>query len=194
MPCAREITMQVDDPFARARAGDESARTRLVREHQSVVFKLVTRVLQTGGLGHLAEDASQESFLRAFGALDRFDPNGPAKFSTGLLTIAARVAIDMLKHARVRVGVEPMHRVPDLVALDRADEQDRQRRLASAMVSAVSELPAPYRAAFVLAEYHGLSHDEVARMLGLRSATVRSRLSKARSRIRERLEKLRDDR
>lgn len=182
---------RADSTLRRAQSGDRAARHELVLAHQNSVFRLVARVLETGGLAHLAEDAAQDTFLKAFRSLHRFDVDGPAKFSTWLATIATRVAIDLLK--RPRRAIEPAHSV-ELVEAQGADTLERQQRLAQAVVDAVAELPPAYRAAFVLIEYDGISPDEVAEMLDLTPGTLRSRLSKARTRIRRRLKDLRDDR
>lgn len=180
-----------DSTLRRAQSGDRAARHELVLAHQDSVFRLVARVLQTGGMGHLAEDAAQDTFLKAFRSLHRFEADGPAKFSTWLATIATRVALDVLK--RPRRAIEPAHSV-DLVAAGGADALERQQRLAQAVVDAVAELSPAYRAAFVLIEYDGFSPDEVASMLELTPGTLRSRLSKARTSIRQRLKAVRDDR
>lgn len=139
------------------------------------------------GLDSLTEDLAQETFLRAFRALDRFDPDGPATFSTWLLKIASRLAINELTRKR-----------PKLAAADRLgaphtpESEHRRKRIGEAIATAVGELPPAFRAAFILREYHGLEYGEIADMLDLELGTVKSRLARARRMLRERLEGVRE--
>ncbi len=169
-----------------AKRGDRNALRELVRKHQGAVGGLLRRMLGPVGLGALTEDLAQETFLRAFRALDRFDPDGPATFSTWLLKIAARLAINEL--ARKRPRVEPNAELVDVDSPERAHDR---RRMAAAIEQAVAELPPPFRAAFVLREYNGLDYAEIAQMLQLELGTVKSRLSRARRLLRERLKGVR---
>ncbi|MEM6293654.1 MAG: sigma-70 family RNA polymerase sigma factor [Myxococcota bacterium] len=178
-----------NDPTAlivAAQRGERSALRKLVREHQGAVGGLLRRMLGPVGLGGLTEDLAQETFLRAFRALGRFDPEGPARFSTWVLKIAARLAINELARKRPRIQ-------PDAVLVD-AESPEREhdrRRVAAAIEAAVAELPPPFRAAFVLREYHGLDYAEIAKMLDLELGTVKSRLSRARRLLRDRLKGIR---
>ena len=139
------------------------------------------------GLDSLTEDLAQETFLRAFRALDRFDPDGPAAFSTWLLKIASRLAINEL--ARKRPKLAP---ADALDAASTPESEHRRQRIGRAIATAVGELPPPFRAAFLLREYHGLEYAEIAEMLDLELGTVKSRLSRARRLLRERLEGVRE--
>ncbi|HEY0711791.1 MAG TPA: RNA polymerase sigma factor, partial [Polyangia bacterium] len=110
------------------------------------------------------------------------DPRGPAKLSTWILTIASRLCIDELRRRECPVDVEtlteadagPTH--SPLVITER-------RRIAAAIEAAVADLPAPFRAAFLLREAHGLAYDEIARALNIEIGSVRSRLARARARL-----------
>ncbi|MCA1825313.1 MAG: RNA polymerase sigma factor [Myxococcales bacterium] len=152
----------------RAQAGDDAACRALVERYQRPVFALISRTI---GHGPLVEDLAQETFLKAFRALARFDPAGRARFSTWLLTIAARLAID---HARRR---EPAPDRPRLAA--------GSAELRTALAAAVESLPPDFRAAFLLREAHGFSTAEVAEALGVEEGTVKSRLSRAREALRQ---------
>ena len=81
-----------------ARAGDEEAFSRIVEAYQRPVFNLCYRML---GERTLAEDAAQETFLRAFLGLKRYDPKRP--FITWLLSIASHHCIDRLRRRRLRL-------------------------------------------------------------------------------------------
>ncbi len=170
-----------------ARAGDRSALRGLVRLHQRQVGALLRRMLGPAGLDSLTEDLAQETFLRAFRALDRFDPAGPATFSTWLLRIASRLAINELARKRpLRASAE------SLGSTSTPESEHRRKRIGQAIATAVGELPPPFRAAFLLREYHGLDYAEIAQMLGLELGTVKSRLSRARRLLRVQLEGVRE--
>ena len=172
---------------ARAQSGDRVALTQLVLRNQRQVGGLLRRMLGPAGLDALTEDLAQETFIRAFRALDRFDPNGPATFSTWLLRIASRLAINELTRKRPE-------RAPtgSLGSASTPESEHGRKRMGQAIATAVGELPPPFRAAFLLREYHGLDYAEIARMLDLELGTVKSRLSRARRLLRERLEGVRE--
>lgn len=178
----------IDGPLVvRAQAGDRSALTHLVRRNQKQVGGLLRRMLGPVGLDALTEDLAQETFLRAFRALHRFDPDGRATFSTWLLRIASRLAINEL--ARKRPERAP---TGSLGSPSTPESEHHRKRMGQAIADAVGELPPPFRAAFLLREYHGLDYAEIAQMLDLELGTVKSRLSRARRLLRGQLEGLRE--
>ena len=87
--------------LARARRGDRDGCARFVTFHQRLVFAAIGRIVGPHGGQARVEDLAQEAFLKALRALHRFDPSGPAKVSTWLLTIATRVALSDLRRRRV---------------------------------------------------------------------------------------------
>jgi RNA polymerase sigma-70 factor (ECF subfamily) len=163
----------------RAQRGDADAGRALVERYQAPVFALLGRML--GGVRRVAvEDLAQDTFLAVFAALPRFRPDGAARLSTWILTIATRRAIDELRRR------PPVPIAVDDVAppRDRADTTAERRQLAAAIDRALAELSPPYRAAFILRELHGLDYGEVALALGIDLGTVRSRLARARAALR----------
>jgi RNA polymerase sigma-70 factor (ECF subfamily) len=172
--------------LAAARDGDARARTALVRAHQGAVFALLQRMLRPSGLDALVEDLAQETFLRAFRALPRFDPQGRARLRTWLLTIATRLAINECK--RTRVPTVPVDDFAEtLQGPFTADRDDTRRRAAAAIARAISGLPPRQRAAFVLQHFHHLDHAAIANALEVPVGTVKSRLARARTALREAL-------
>jgi RNA polymerase sigma-70 factor (ECF subfamily) len=129
------------------------------------------------------EDLAQEVFLRASRALPDFEEGGTAKVSTWLLTIAARMAIDA---RRKRI-------VPTIPLLDEATvsaegtpETERARKeLGRAIEAAARALTPEHRDVFLLADLHGLPMNEIATVLSVRENTVKTRLFRARARLRE---------
>lgn len=164
--------------LAAARRGDPGARRELVLVYQDRVFHLLRRMLEPSGLGSWIEDLAQEVFLRAFAALDRFDPAGSAQLSTWLLTIATRRAIDLLR-TRSRRAVVSFEGAAEALA---CGTNEASSLTTLAVVRAVGELSPTLRGAFILRTYHGLPYDEIARVLEIEPGTVASRITRARAR------------
>lgn len=174
----------------RAQRGDEDAFRGLVQCYQHRVFALLSRMLGPDRRAAV-EDLAQETFLDVFRALGRFSSLGPARLSTWILTIASRRAIDELR--RRPLVTEPLGELDLPAASPGADEGARRQRLAAAIQQAIAELAPPYRAAFLLREYHGLEYADIARALDIDPGTVKSRLSRARGALRQALAEVRHD-
>lgn len=175
--------------LARAQRGDESARRAVVVHYQRPVFGLLSRMLWRQGDPAAVEDLAQETFLRVFRSLEGFDPAGRARLSTWILTIASRLAIDTLR--RRNRNAQPL---PDLVATGPSPDADLDRRqTALAIEHALDDLSPPYRAAFILRELHGLAYADIAQALEIDVGTVRSRLNRARTALRDNLARTREE-
>lgn len=183
-----EIARRELDPAAveAARAGDDAACRALVRFYQRPIHALMWRMLGSAGRRPLAEDLTQEAFVRAFRALPRFDPHGVAPLSAWLLRIATRTAIDELR--RRRLAVAPLDLVePTASSAARPDEIAQWTSTAGAVRRAADRLSPEVRAAFVLRAYHELSYPEIAEALDVDLGTVKSRLFRARATLAEQL-------
>lgn len=174
----------------RAREGDLAAFNRIVLRHQDAVYGLAYRFL---GERAAAEDAAQEAFLRAYRSLARFRGGSVRSW---LLTIVANVARDELRRRRRRperslepdrddapARAEPVDRGPTPEEQVLADS--RREELRAALEAALGTLPEAWRMTVLLADVHGLPHEEVARATGVAPGTVKSRLSRARGRLRD---------
>jgi RNA polymerase sigma-70 factor (ECF subfamily) len=159
-----------------AQKGDPQAFTALVEAYQRPVYNLCYRML---GNAEDAEDAAQETFLRAFKAMKRYDPK--RSFSTWLLSIAAHYCIDQIRRRRYPiVSVEDLP-VPDLpdrqpgveTVLSRREEQQRVRLL-------LNVLDPTDRAAVVMYYWYDFSYREISEALSLTLSAVKSRLHRAR--------------
>jgi RNA polymerase sigma-70 factor, ECF subfamily len=178
---------ELDDvTLARAKRGEERARRALVELYQRQVHALLYRML--GGRGDLAADLAQETFVRVFGAIERFAPGGAARLSTWILTIATRLALNELR----RKPHETLADV-DVPGGARPDRELERRALAAAVRRCIAELKPEYRAVLILREYHELDYEEIAVALEIDVGTVKSRLSRARGALREALGELRHD-
>lgn len=160
--------MQDPDPrtLARARAGDPAAFEELVRAYQGDVYRFAYSYTRDRGL---AEDATQEAFLRAYRFLPGF--RGDSRFGSWLFRIARNCALDAI---RARRGQEERAlRAPaPLGPPDPAARIELQTALA-----AVSP---EHREPFLLIEVFGLSYREAADVLRVRVGTVKSRMHRAR--------------
>lgn len=164
-----------------AQQGSDEAFTRLVEEHQTHVYNLCYRML---GEPEAAEDAAQESFLRAYQNLQRYDRNRP--FATWLLSIAAHYCIDRLRRRKLSMfsldeenddGVtfeiaDPASPNPEAESVKR-EERDRLHIL-------LKDLDATDRAAIILRYWNDYSEIEIAQSLNLTVSAVKSRLHRAR--------------
>jgi RNA polymerase sigma-70 factor (ECF subfamily) len=168
-----------NDIIRRVVAGEIEAFRLLVERHQRAVFRMVGGFLADA---HRREDAAQEAFLRAYRRLATFDP-ARGRFSTWLLAIARNVCRNALRSRSPAIVANP----PD-VADPRTPYDDlAEKELFAELDRALASLPEPQKAAFVLAELVGLPHDEIARIEGIEPGTVRSRLSRAKRKLREML-------
>jgi RNA polymerase sigma-70 factor, ECF subfamily len=174
----------VDDEKAwvdQARNGNEEAFTRLVEAYQTPVYNLCYRML---GEPEAAEDASQETFLKVYQNLTRYDPDRP--FATWLLSIAAHHCIDKLRRRRfVSFSLDeedddeaPME-LPDRNAPDPENETSR-REEHQHLHQVLQSLDPIDRAAVVLRYWQDASEVEIAETLNLTVPAVKSRLHRAR--------------
>jgi RNA polymerase sigma-70 factor (ECF subfamily) len=181
-----------DAEFARQVAGGNTAAFEtLMRRHNRMLFRTARAILRDDAE---AEDTLQEAYLQAYQSIGGF--RGEAKLSTWFARIVANEALMRLrKHAR-RAAIVPLQPSAALEALDqipdtnmdktpeRSAQRGELRRLLEAQIDA---LPDDYRAVFVLRAVEEMSVEETAAVLGIPPATVRSRLFRARSLLREAL-------
>ncbi len=180
MPQVRADPESELDEFTlvRAQRGDEDACRALFSRHQRAVYGMCSRLLHDPAR---IEDVVQETFLRVFAALPRFDRQGPAKLSTWILTIAIRLCRDEARKRRRRHGAQmPAWVETEAVA---ADVPVQRRAELVAVDAAIRALPDGMREALVLSCVDGLSTAEVAAVLGVEPGTVKSRVSRARQKL-----------
>jgi RNA polymerase sigma-70 factor, ECF subfamily len=164
------------DAIRRVLAGDVEWFRRLVERYQRPLLSLV-RNLTPPDIDQ--EGVAQEVFLAAFRCLASFDPKRSA-FSTWLFTIARNRCRNELARRRP-VAAADLPDIPDLRSPERvASEAELFRRLDAAL----DALPFEQRSAFVLAELQGLSYEEVVRIEGVGVGTVKSRIARAREKLR----------
>lgn len=172
--------------IARAQHGDEEAFAELVRSHQDDMYTLAYRLT---GDRELAADVAQEALIRAWRGLGGF--RGDAAFATWLYRITANTAWTLRKRQRRHRWaalelVEPTA-APETPATHpeaAGDTGDLRRRL----LAALSLLPASSRQVVILKDVEGMSHAEIAGILGISVTAAKVRLHRARLRLRRLLE------
>jgi RNA polymerase sigma-70 factor (ECF subfamily) len=172
-------------------AGDDSACTRLVTDHQRMVYQLALHLL---GDQQEALDLSQEVFLRVFRTLRQF--RGQSTLRTWIYRIVVTQASNRRRWWRRRrrafqVGLDEhaaRHGEPvESRHFAMPDALTQQHETAGMVWSALERLPVDQRAAIVLREIEGLSYDEIAQALGVGVGAVKARLARARAALRSEL-------
>ncbi len=164
--------------IAEAQAGDKDAFAKLVEKYQRPVFSVCYRML---GTATAAEDAAQEAFIRAYMALDRYDPN--RSFATWLLSIASNYSIDQLRKKKVTILSMDNENYSWLAPPDPGPSPEKaalEKEKQALVQEILSDLPETDRAAIILQFWHDYSYDEIAESLNLSTSAVKSRLFRAR--------------
>ncbi|HUQ80562.1 MAG TPA: sigma-70 family RNA polymerase sigma factor [Gemmatimonadaceae bacterium] len=151
--------------------GSEAAFEVLYDRHTPRLLQTAWRIV--GGAQHDAEDAVQDAWVRAIGALDGW--SGQAPFGAWMRGIVVHLALDTLRRQR-RFAEDTDVGVVDDAPDDRLD-----------LESAIAALPAGYRAVLVLHDIEGFTHDEIGAQLGITAGTSKGQLFKARRAVRARL-------
>jgi RNA polymerase sigma-70 factor (ECF subfamily) len=178
------------EAIRRCLAGDENAYRDLIGRYRRQVYSLALRMVRQS---EDAEDLTQETFVRMFRALDRYDPT--RSFTAWLFTITSRLCIDHLRRRKLAplplhhreagsdeeyvIDIEDTEPRPDEVT-QRGEEEHRVQRL-------IDGLPAHYRIVVMLRHQQDLSYDEIAEALGIPLGTVKARIHRARALLAERL-------
>jgi RNA polymerase sigma-70 factor (ECF subfamily) len=179
------------DLVVRWQGGDASAFEELIRRHETRVFRLLMRML---GSREEAEDVSQETFLSLHRHGHKFRHD--ARFSTFIYRVAANAALNRRrtlgrKNARIRQLQARNAAGDDLPTVPRDPESAASGvEVQSRVQDALLRLPADLRMATVLYDIEGLSYKEIASALGIPEGTVKSRIHRARSALRDRLKGL----
>ena len=174
--------------IAEARAGDKESFSQLVEKYQKPVFSVCYRML---GTPTAAEDAAQEAFIRAYQALDRYDPE--RSFATWILSIASNYSIDQLRKKKVTILSMDSDKHAWLAPPDPgpSPEKAAMDKEKSALVQAIlAELNETDRAAVILQYWHEYSYEEIAETLDLSSSAVKSRLFRARKLMAEKWQEM----
>lgn len=174
----------------RAQRGDVHAYEELVRRYQGIAARVA--YLKTGNQAE-AEDAAQSAFVKAYYALDRFEPRNP--FRPWLLRIVANEASNRNRSVRRRAGLQ-LRLTEDRPREDAAPSPERavlESEPRAALVKALSQLKESDRLVIAYRYLCDLSEAETAAALGCPAGTVKSRLSRALKRLKAILAAQRDE-
>jgi RNA polymerase sigma-70 factor, ECF subfamily len=183
-----------DEPslVAAAKAGDISAFEELVGRYERKIFRLTQNITQNK---EDAEDSMQEAFLKAFEHLAEFEGN--SRFYTWLVRIAVNQALMKLRKRRPNVVSldEEIDTGEETVPRDVQDwgpspeQRFEQTEMSEILSSVISDLEPPFRIVFQLRDIEELSTEETAEALGLSVPAVKSRLLRARLKLRQKLDR-----
>jgi RNA polymerase sigma factor (sigma-70 family) len=176
--------MDEQELILRSKNGDVDAFNSLVEQYQRLVFNLALRML---GNAEAAEDASQDTFISAYRAIDKFRGGS---FKSWVLRIAANSCHDkqrVIRRYRV-VSLDTLLETDDLPQSSNTESPEDyalRRELGRFLNDGLSHLPEDQRLAVVLSDVEGLSYEEVAQVAGCSLGTVKSRLNRGRTRLRD---------
>ena len=170
----------------RASAGDTSAFNELMTQHEQKMYAVALRMCANR---EDAQDCLQEAMLRVYRAIAGF--KGQSNFSTWLYRITMNTCLDELRRKKKKQntsldGLLDQGWMPSDEGIG-PEKQALMHELRTKMSGAIQELPEEMRLAVVLRDVQGFSYDEVAQMTEVSVGTVKSRISRGREKLREKL-------
>ena len=167
--------------IARIADGDHTAFASFFQRYADRIYRYALTLVRERAL---AEEVVQETMLAVWKGAGTF--RGDARPSTWVLGIARHKGLDKLRREEQNARLQAEHEEPDTAA---DPEREAARELLQDRVrAALEKLPGGHRETVVLAFYHGLSYREIAKLLGCREGTVKSRMFYAKERLRELLQ------
>jgi RNA polymerase sigma-70 factor, ECF subfamily len=182
------------DLVARARKGSEKAYRELLGRYQRPVFSLIFRMVRDR---ERAEDLAQETFVRVFNNIDRYDDR--YKFSSWIFKIANNLTIDSIRRKEVptvsmdgsRNAVTPEQIAATTLSIASDDENPEElleaRELGEEIERAIDQLRPDYRTAILLRHVEGRPYEEIAEIMSVPLGTVKTYIHRARHALRESL-------
>ena len=169
-----------------AQKGDLAAFNRLVMSHQGVAYNVAYRIL---GNADAAADACQEAFLSAFKGIGKFRGGS---FRSWILRIVTNACYDQLRYQKRRpansleeVSENPAYSSQLVNGRERPEEYALRQELSQVIQLGIETLPPDQRTVLVLSDVQGFSYQEIAEITGVSLGTVKSRLSRARAKLRD---------
>lgn len=167
-----------------AARGDEAAFLVLYQRHRDAVFRFAYRF--TGSVA-AAEDVTHDCFLSLIKSPERFDPTRGAGLRTYLYAAARNLSFKHLRPASAEVTLEELTEEPRGPEVEQPLRQLLDEELSAQVREAVASLPPLQREALILFEYEELSLAEIAAVIGAETGVVKSRLHRARQKLRQTL-------
>jgi RNA polymerase sigma-70 factor (ECF subfamily) len=163
--------------------GDIESFRLLVDRYNKPVMRFIRNI--SGGRD--CEDVAQDVFVSAYEKLGSFDP-ARSNFSTWIFTIARNKSINALKRKRVFSTSNLMERHTE----DCPSDDIANRELFEELDRKLDDLPSRQKRAIVMAEFEGLPYEQIAQIEGVRTGTIKSRISRAKDKLAKALEKFRE--
>jgi RNA polymerase sigma-70 factor, ECF subfamily len=191
-PIAATATADAD-LVARARARDEAAIRSIMQANNRRLYRLARGILRNDSE---AEDVVQETYVRAFTHLDNF--RGDSSLATWLARIAMNEALGRLRRQRPSVDLGTLApgvleaqiiQFPLSAPSEDPEKSMAQREIQHVVEHAIDELPEAFRIVFITRVIEGMNVEETADILGLKPETVKTRLHRARTMLRDNVEK-----
>ncbi len=187
-----KTTAAVDGLVTRARDRDEAAIRAIIKANNRLLYRLARGILRNDSE---AEDVVQETYVRAFTNLDSF--RGDSSLATWLARIAMNEALGRLRSQRPTVELASLPsgtieaqiiQFPFAASID-PEKTMAQREIQTVVEHAIDELPEPFRLVFITRVVEGMNVEETAEILDLKPETVKTRLHRARTMLRENVER-----
>jgi RNA polymerase sigma-70 factor (ECF subfamily) len=160
--------------------GETESFRLLVQRYQKPVIRMVANLINDR---HICEDVAQEVFLAAYKKLSSFDP-ARSSFSTWLFTIARNKSINAMKKRRIPSTGNP----PENPDFSEPVDSLIRNELFIELDEALKSLKPEHRRALVMAEFENLSYEQIAQIEGVRIGTIKSRINRAKHRLRSALD------
>lgn len=177
--------MNENQTIAQVLGGDVDAFRLLVEKYQDSIIRFAANLL---GDSHIGEDIAQDVFFAAYKKLASFD-SARSNFSTWLFSIARNKCINEMKKKKVISTDELPERI---TAKDSSDGLANQEMFAE-LDKALQTLPGRQKRAFILAEFENLPYHQIAQIEGVRIGTVKSRINRAKKKLRAVLQILNEE-
>jgi RNA polymerase sigma-70 factor (ECF subfamily) len=194
------VRLSDQDVVLMARAGRETAYRELIRRYERPIFALLFRMVRDR---ELAEDLSQETFIKALNAIESYRPE--FKFSSWIFKIANNAAIDHLRRRELdtlSLDGSPHAETPEAMQATALQIGARQespldaveaKELGGAIEVAIGRLRPEYRSCILLRHVEGRAYEEIAEMLDLPLGTVKTYIHRARNELRQALAHLKEE-
>lgn len=173
----------LDDLMVKCKQGDLNSFEILIKSYSKQVYNILLRIL---GNQEDAKDVSQEVFIKVYRKINTFQ--GESEFFTWLYRITLNAAKDFTKKKKVHLSVNELNDSGHELPQDKGSNPEAvfvkvERK--DAILKALMEIKEDQREIIVLRDIQGLSYEEISNILGIELGTVKSRINRARTRLRE---------
>ncbi len=170
--------MQETELIKRSQKNDAEAFCMLIGEYEKRIYNIAYKFMRNE---HDAQDAAQDAIIKMYTNIRKFSFN--SAFSTWMYRVTANTCLDLLRKKKVNVQIEDYENMT--VSRDgNPDAETINRELGDSIKQAISQLPEKYIPIIVLKDVDGLKYEEIAEILQISVGTVKSRISRAREKLR----------